>query len=141
MYTYADAEALVAVWIEAVLADVRAMTDTPLDLLALLADLRGICVVSAFGGFALNPAQDRVHLDLDWFVGPDAGGEPDRAAASDLARDGRAAMLAQLPGYSTADGATVQFVTEMSRPTERPWDESPIRRFSAAYRLVVATRG
>lgn len=133
---YGDAEALVVVEGAAAL-DLRLVTDLPAELLA--ADVLPLVQVGAFGGVDLDPARELVRLDADVYVGPDADGEPDRAGARDIAERVRAWFLRGLPG-TTRDGMTVQRVRTISRPTARPYDESPVRRCHAAYELVIATR-
>lgn len=147
-YQYADVEALLVVWLPTAVTGIRALTDLPADLLAALADedadLRGIVQVEAFGGADTDPSAEIVNVDVDVYVPPDADGEPDRAAARDLAEDVRSAVLVVLPGTVHAlpsGAATVQAARTISRPTVRPYDESPVRRFHASYRIKVATRG
>lgn len=131
-----DAHLLLVQWLGSALG-VRACTELPADLAGELP----LVQVQVIGGAELNPAVETVSVDIDVYVGPTAEGLPDPGTGSDLAERIRTALLYVLPGYVTPDGhATVVGASTVSRPAPRPYDQTPIRRYQAAYRLLIQTR-
>jgi hypothetical protein len=134
---YADVERILVTWLETA-TGIRTVTEAPADI------IEDFIQVEAFGGADRNPGIDVANVDVDFYAVPTATGEPDRGAARDGAELVRRKMLRNLPGHVvTFDGvtATVAAVATISRPTARPWDESNIRRFHAAYRVTVQSSG
>lgn len=135
---YADAENLVIDW----LTDAMAEHDPPLhfgnEMPAPdeLAERLPFVLVSALPGAEVNPAQDRVPLDVEVIVGPDADGNPDTELAVDVANLLRAALLFHLPGHHTSD-ATVSSVATNGGPHNIPDDNPEIRKRGATYTLVI----
>jgi hypothetical protein len=148
---YADVEHVLVDWLEAALAGlgIKAKTRMPegdaLEALLTEPDVGGLLHVEAFDGHDLDPARERINVDVDLYVAALPDGNPDDAGANDLAALIRAAMLFHLPGYyTTLDGhsATVQAVATFARPTARPYDDNTaICRRHAAYQVTIATRG
>lgn len=131
-----DPQLLLVQWLGSALG-VRAVTEVPPD----LADEVPIVQVGLVGGAEQNPAIEQVNVDIDVYVGPTSEGLPDPGAASDLAERIRVAVLYVLPGYVTPDGkATVVGANTIARPAPRPYDQTPIRRYQAAYRLLIQSR-
>lgn len=131
-----DVAYLLVTWLTSALG-VRAVTELPAD----LADELPIVQVAIVGGAEQNPAIEQVNVDIDVYVGPTSEGLPDLGTASDLAERIRTAVLYVLPGYVTPDGlATVVGASTIARPAPRPYDQTPIRRYQAAYRLYVQSR-
>jgi hypothetical protein len=142
---YADVEQILVDWLADRFAPARVLTDLPAgELLGAELAQHPVIQVWAYGGADLNPAVDEPLVDVDCYIGPDTAGEPDRGAARDLAEAIRTALLRELPGH-VADApdvhAEVLHVRTVSRPAIRPYDESPIRRSHAAYRIRVQSRG
>jgi hypothetical protein len=143
---FADVELLLVDWLLAALGgplNLKVSTEVPPgdELAAVLAEYAGYVHVEAFGGADKNAAQDVARVDVDVYVPPDADGNPNRGAASDLAELIRAALLFNLPGFYT-DTATISSVATVSRPTARPYDDdSTLRKFGAAYQIEIKSRG
>lgn len=141
----ADVEQLIIDWVRQAFAamDLHVANELPPgdELTEVLADHTAFVHVEAFGGGDRNVVQENVNVDVDVYVGPDSDGNPNRAAAADIAALLRAGVLFHLPGYYTAT-ATVSAVSTMSRPTARPYDDnSALRRYSAAYTMVIKSHG
>lgn len=132
-----DVAALLAEWLAAALG-VRVVSELPNE----LQDQLPLVCVSVIGGSDVNPAIEQVTVDVDCYVGAAADGEPDPAAASDLAERVRTAVVYVLRGYTTADGkATVCSASTVARPAPRPYDDTTLRRYGGTYQLIVHSRG
>lgn len=134
---YADEVALLIDWMVVALADLALNFGSEMPDGDQLGELLPFVHVQVIGGAEINPAQDRVNVDVDLYWPADGDGNPDVEGAMDTARMIRAALLEYLPGHHTA-AATVSAVRTFSRPVPRPYDDaSTVRRINAAYQLVV----
>jgi hypothetical protein len=126
---YADAELLLVGWLGPTLAPsyptIRCVTDVPAN----LADVLPLVQVTRFGGSDDVPTLDRAHVDVDCFAAT-------RQGAHDLAEAVRALLRFYLPGR-VLSGAVIAKVITISGPAWRPWDNTDLARFGAAYALTI----
>ena len=94
-----------------------------------LADDLPLIQVVRFGGSDADLTLDSANVDIDTFAAT-------RDAARSLAEQVRSAVRLHLPGYANA-GAAVQSVTTISAPRWLPYDNTSLRRFTAAYRITI----
>jgi hypothetical protein len=96
--------------------------------------------VTRFGGGDDSLTLDRANVDIDCYVGPDSDGNPDRAAARLLAERVRKAMRVDL-AHRTIAGVIVGRVDTVTGPSERPYDDTSLRRFGASYAVTTHSPG
>lgn len=124
MAGYADVEALLVGWLAARFPTVRACTELPAAL-----PPQTIQVVRFGGGPGAIPF-DLAHVDIDCYAA-------DRAGAHALAASVQAALMYALPGYST-NGSRVLSAECTSGPSWAPYDNTNVRRNTAAYQVRTA---
>lgn len=127
----ADAELLVRGFLVAQFSPTRVVVETPSN----LSDVVPLIQVARFGGSSTFYGLDDANIDVDYF-----DGAHDNKSARENAQAGsglvRSALLLHLPGYSSG-GAAVQSVTEISAPRWVPYDNTSLRRITAAYRITI----
>ena len=121
----ASAETLIRDWLAAVFPSARVVTELPAN----LADVLPVIQVTRFGGSDDFLTLDSANVDIDTFG-------VSRDAARSLSEQVRSAVRLHLPGYS-ANGGAVQSVTTISAPRWVPYDNTSLRRFTAAYRITI----
>lgn len=118
MGTYGDIELLLTDWLASQLS-VRTCTELP-------ATLTGdIVQVVRFGGTRPNIPFDLAHVDVDAFSAT-------RASSRNLAERVCTALMYSLPGYS-ASGVRFLSAEPISAPSWAPYDNTSVRRSTAAY--------
>ena len=120
-----SAENLIRDWLAAVFPAARVVTELPAN----LADVLPVIQVARFGGSDDFLTLDSANVDIDTFG-------VSRDAARSLSEQVRSAVRLHLPGYS-ANGGAVQSVTTISAPRWVPYDNTSLRRFTAAYRITI----
>jgi hypothetical protein len=118
---YGDVEAIAVPWLAARFTDARACTELPATLPA-----KTIQVVR-FGGSRPELPYDLANVDVDCYAG-------DRAAAHLLAERVAHALMYDLPGYRVG-GTTVLSVECLNGPSWAPYDNTSVRRMTAAYQF------
>lgn len=129
-HVYADVEQLLVGWLPTVIA-CRPLTETPADLLAVLATTP-VVRVTRIGGPTGDPGFDEPTVDFDCFG-------LTRPSAKWFAYQLWSAVDLQLHGYSNLYG-TVLSAQSISGPSSRPWVDTNLRRFGFTAHLTVHAR-
>lgn len=119
---YGDTEALVVGWLIPRYTDSRVCTELPATLPAKTIQITRI------GGAPQTFPYELPRIDVDVYC-------PDRGSASLLARQVKHDLLFDLPGYLADDGTRVVSVRCDSGPFWVPYDNTTVRRMTAAYEL------
>jgi len=121
----ADVELLLHGWLVAQFPSARVARELPAN----LGDVLPVIQPSRFGGSDDALTLDSANVDIDVYAA-------DYATAASLAGQVRSAVRLHLPGYA-ASGAAVQSVSTISAPRWVPYDNTSLRRFTAAYRITI----
>lgn len=119
--TYGDVEAITVAWLAAQFDGVRVCTETPATLPA------QVIQVVRFGGGRPSIPYDVATVDVDCYAA-------DRAASKQLAEQVAHALVFDLPGYRAGTTAVLS-VECLSAPSWAPWDNTTVRRTTAAYQI------
>lgn len=119
---YGDIEAIVVGWMAPRYSDCRVCTELPATLPA-----QTIQVVGT-GGAPESFPFELPRIDVDVYC-------PDRCSASRLARQVKRDLMFNLPGYKAPDGTLVTRVKCDVSPNWVPYDNTNVRRMTAAYEL------
>lgn len=118
---YGDVEQITVAWLASRILDARTCTELPAILPA-----KTIQVVR-FGGGRPGIPFDLANVDVDCYAA-------DRATSKGLAERVAHALMFDLPGF-TAGGTTVVSVECLSAPSWAPYDNTTVRRMTAAYQF------
>ncbi len=125
---YRDVETLLCGWLKTTLHVDSVIPELPYNLEFVLPTI----AVERFGGADDTITLDQANVDVDVF-------HVSRAAAKTLAEQVRKALRVTLPATTFADvtlgSVTVSRVQTISAPSIAPWDNSQLRRATAAYRI------
>lgn len=123
----ASAESLVRDWLATQFTDCRVVTELPAN----LASVVPLIQVVRFGGADEFITIDTANIDIDVFASS-------RTEARLISEEVRTAVRLYLPGYiGYGAGGAVQSVTTISAPRWVPYDNTSLRRFTAAYRITI----
>lgn len=118
MAGYGDIEKILTGWLASHLT-VRTCTELPATLPA------EIVQVVRFGGGRPSIPFDDAHVDVDCYAA-------DRSSAHDLAERVAQALMHDLPGF-TSGQVTALSAECLSGPSWAPYDNTSVRRYTAAY--------
>jgi hypothetical protein len=118
---YVDVEKVLIGWLSDRFPAARVCAELPADL-----PEQTIQVVRLGGGRPAVPFDD-ANVDIDCYAG-------NRMAARDLAEQVSHALMYELPGH-VADGAIFLAADCFSAPSWAPYDNTTVRRMTAAYRI------
>lgn len=123
-----DIEAALVTWLTAQLPGTRVCTETPATLTP------PTVRVTRVGGPDIVPGLERATVAVDCF------GDT-RPSAKDLAAAVRDKLTTNLPVASLTDGTRngSALAVTISGPGWAPWDDTNVRRFTAAYDITVHT--
>jgi hypothetical protein len=119
---YGDIEALLIDWLTPRFTGSRVCAELP----ATLPD--STIQVVRFGGGRPSVPFDLANVDIDCYG-------ITRAAAHDLAEQVAHGLMFDLPGYWATDGTGVIGVACLSAPNWAPYDNTNVRRMTAAYQI------
>ena len=119
---YGDIEQILVAWLAARFIDARVCTELPATLPS-----KTIQAVR-FGGPRRSVPFDQPLVDIDCYG-------VDRSSAKRLAEDVSHALLFDLPGFRAGDGTLVVSVECLSAPSWAPYDNTTVRRMTAAYQF------
>lgn len=119
MGQYVDVEKTLVVWLATRFPSARSCTELPATLPPLVVQIQ------RFGGGRPEIPFDEATVDVDCYA-------PDRATARDFAEQVAHALMYELPGLK-ADGAIVLSAECLTAPSWAPYDNTNVRRITAAY--------
>lgn len=122
--TYQSVERLLIPWLASQLS-VRVVAETPADLASVVPLLQ----ITGISGSDYTPTFDYRNMDVDSYAAT-------RGESEDLAIRARQALMFILPGLAIG-GAVITSVRTIMVPTWTPYDDTDLRRFTAAYTVVI----
>lgn len=118
---YADVEKILIGWLTVRFPGNRVAAELPADL------TNPTIQVARFGGGRPTVPFDDANVDIDCYA-------TSRVAAHTLAEQVSHALMYELPGHRE-DGALVVSAACFSAPSWLPYDNTTVRRYTAAYRI------